>query len=275
MVNVSRCRKRQSFFSHRQVSAAAPLMWWWNWIWAKRNELPKTPALMNIWVIRNSWPRIPLCLRRGEVRIRERLRKKRHGSNLSNALSQTDSLQVFSNVSVFTCSWFYLINVKTRSFLHCGYVWRCHESASISSIFWNPSSCRQLSCYLTPLSAVEQQKHHSALEAKKHVNKLKGDPKESHGFDCWLRKPFPPILTWPHMWLEGPRTHAIPLLQGKHLNTGGPSRGRLVVPNGDSEGDGWALHLNCHAKKVAEWGRRGGGEQGERGVNSWYYWLTL
>lgn len=108
-------------------------------------------------------------------------------------------------MSEFTCSWFYLIKVKSKSLWHCGCVRRCHDLASIARIFWNPSSCCQLTCYLTPLSAAKQQKHPSAIEAKQHFGNLKRHLRESHDFDGWLKEPIPP-LTWPNMWLESPCT---------------------------------------------------------------------
>lgn len=47
-----------------------------------------------------------------------------------------------------------------------------HIWASINNIFLNPFNppCCQLACYLTPVSAVRQQSHHSAMEGKHDVD---------------------------------------------------------------------------------------------------------
>lgn len=140
---------------------------------------------------------------------------------------------MFSNVPVFTCSWFYLINTDTKSFLHCGRVRRCHESALIASIF--------LESFIRPL-AHSCRSSRSVIQPGKpnDVNKLKGDPQGVTWLGLLVEEALSPFTNLTSH-VSGGSTYTRhtrdrpPVFQSKHWNTGGPSCSWLVVPNGDSE----------------------------------------
>lgn len=140
---------------------------------------------------------------------------------------------------VFTCSWFYLINTKTKSFLHCGRVRRCHESALITSIFWNPSFGHQLTC-------AEAAEASFSLGSQTMWINWRATPKESHDLDCWLKKPFLPLLTWPHMWLDGPHPRATHMGQASHVPKQTLEYGRPVPQlTGCAQRGFWEMDESC------------------------------
>lgn len=180
---------------------------------------------------------------------------------------------------VFTCSRFYLINPESELFFNI--------AAVSGGVVSRPPSWVFFGILHPAVSSVVTWPHLAQWSSRSIIQPWKPNnmwttwraTRGSHvtSIAC-CKKPSPPpgptnLTSHVEVRRVRPHTPYGLLWKGQHLDRGGLSRVRPVVPNGDSEEDGWARLLKCQAKKLVECRKEKewGGEVGE--AHSWSYWL--